>query len=73
MSMTALSYSDVPRRDKENDVGWGAVVTKHFPTPEERDERVIVPEHAEVAIPAFLAVDPASEPDEPTEDAAASD
>ncbi|MDQ3641793.1 MAG: hypothetical protein M3450_10145 [Actinomycetota bacterium] len=38
------------------------VATKHHPTPEERDERVIVPVPAEVAIPAFLAVDPASKP-----------
>lgn len=43
------------------------VATKHFPTPEERDERVIVPVPAEVAIPAFLAVDPSSEPVEAIE------
>ena len=40
------------------------VVTKHFPTPEERDERVKLPIPPEVAIPGFLAVDPSTEPDE---------
>jgi hypothetical protein len=43
------------------------VATKHHPTPEERDERVIVPVPAEVAVTAFLAVDPASFPVEPLE------
>lgn len=39
------------------------VATKHHPTPEERDERVSVPIPAEVAVEAFLAVDPDTEPD----------
>ena len=43
------------------------MTTKHHPTPEERDEPVIVPIPAEVAVPAFLAVDPASEPVEAIE------
>ena len=38
------------------------MVTKHHPTPEERDERVSVPLPPEQAIEAFLAVDPSSEP-----------
>jgi hypothetical protein len=38
------------------------LTTKHHPTPEERDERVIVPIPAEIAVPAFLAVDPATAP-----------
>jgi hypothetical protein len=38
------------------------VVTKHHPTPEERDERVIVNLPPELAIAAFLAVDPSSDP-----------
>ena len=37
------------------------MVTKHHPTPEERDERANVPLPPEVAIPAFLAVDPSTE------------
>lgn len=49
------------------------VTTKHHPTPEERDERVIVPVPAEVAVPAFLAVDPASEPVEALEADAGAD
>ncbi len=40
------------------------MTTKHHPTPEERDERAIVPLPPDEAIAAFLAVDPASEPDE---------
>lgn len=40
---------------------------KDHPTPEEPDERVIVPVPAEVAVPTFLAMDPASEPVEAIE------
>lgn len=43
------------------------MTTKHHPTPEERDEQVIVPIPAEVAVPAFLTVDPSSEPVEALE------
>ena len=39
------------------------MATKHHPTPEERDERVSLPLPADVAVEAFLAVDPATEPD----------
>ena len=38
---------------------------RHHPTPEERDEPLVLPLPPEVAIPAFLAVDPESEPVEP--------
>ncbi len=40
------------------------MVTKHHPTPEERDERVSIPLPPEEAIAAFLAVDPSSPADE---------
>ncbi len=40
------------------------MTTKHHPTPEERDERVSVPLPADVAVEAFLAVDPSTGPDE---------
>lgn len=35
---------------------------QHHPTPEERDERVILPLPPETAISALLAVEPDSEP-----------
>lgn len=44
-----------------------SMATKHHPTPEEPDDRVIVPVPAEVAVPTFLAMDPASEPVEAIE------
>ncbi len=37
---------------------------KHHPTPEERDERVILPLDPEVAIPAILATGPHPDEDE---------
>ena len=43
------------------------MTTKHHPTPEEPDEKVIVPVPAEVAVPTFLAVDPARKPVEAVE------
>lgn len=49
------------------------MVTKHHPTPEERDERVIVPLPPEEAIASFLAVDPSSVPDEGTEERTGAD
>jgi len=50
------------------------VTTKHHPTPEERDERVSVPIPADVAVEAFLAVNPDSEPGgNPATDAGAPD
>ncbi len=39
------------------------MATKHHPTPEERDERVSVPLQADVAVEAFLSVDPSTEPE----------
>jgi len=43
------------------------VTTEHLPTPEEREEGVIVPVPTEVAVPAFLVMDPASAPVEAIE------
>lgn len=46
----------------------GIVVTKHFPTPEERDERVTLPLPPEEVVAAILATGP--HPESGTDDSA---